>query len=113
MGKILSNIPALNAEQSLDQIVHLKTAEAKAVFELMHKTKRVERNYAFMLNIDGEGATEGLPRDCSALFEDGLKIYNTLAQNIGWNEPPFSEDIIKGWPVYEDGEPAPLRVIAH
>ena len=95
MGRKLNKIPALNIEQSLDQIVCLNTAEAKAVFEWIHETKDAERNYAFMLDVDGEIATDQLLIDCGALFNSGLNIYNTLALIVGWKASPVSEDSIQ------------------
>jgi len=95
MGRILGKIPALNIEQSLDQIVCLDTAEAKAVFEWIHETKNAERTYVFMLDVDGEIATDQLLIDCGALFKSGLNIYNTLAPIVGWEASPVSEDSIQ------------------
>ncbi len=105
IGRMLSEIPALNIEQSLDQIVCLNTAEAKAVFEWIHKIKDAERAYAFMLDVDGETATDQLLIDCGDLFKSGLSIYNTLAPNVGWNASPVSENSIQRMASLGDRKP--------
>ena len=95
MGKMLSKIPELNIEQSLDQIVRLKPSEAKEIFEWIQKIKDAERTYSYMLDVDGEIATDQLLDDCGVLFNSGLNIYNTLAAIVGWEPSPFSVHAIQ------------------
>lgn len=94
MGRNLCEIPDLNIEQSLDQIVRLKLREAKATFELIQNMKDTERSFVFAVNVlGGEEATDILHNKCGVLFIDGLNIYKQLVKQLGW-EMPFSEQLI-------------------
>ncbi len=96
MGKRLGNLPDLNIEQSLDQIVRLKPCEAKATFELIQKTRDTKRSATFMADaVGGDEATDLLHKECGTLFTDGLGIHKLLAKNVRWEETPFSEKVIQ------------------
>lgn len=83
MGAPLSNLPSTNFEQYFDQVARLGTAEAKSVFDWIHKTKEAKRNYDYLRDaVDGEIAEDQLLEESGVLFSSGLKVYKALTNAV-------------------------------
>lgn len=93
-GRRATEILDFPFEKSLDQVARLKSADAVAVFDLIHAKNAVNDEIDGLVEYGSEDDIyDVLLGRSSKLYLDAIEIYRRLADQVGWKGTPFSDKV--------------------